>query len=124
VRQQLDRSGKLMMYAAKRRDCRACPQKPQCTTAQRRSVSRHLYEEALQANAQRVAERPEMMALRRRTVEHPFDFIKNRVLRNARLLMRGLMGARAELSIAVLAYNLKRAFNMTGAAWMHQALGA
>ena len=124
VRLQIDRSAKLVVYAAKKKDCGACQQKPHCTTAARRCVSRHLYEEALQANAQRVAERPEMMALRRRTVEHPFDYIKNRVLRNARLLMRGLMGARAELSIAVLAYNLKRAFNMMGAAWMHRALGA
>lgn len=123
-RQQLDSRTKLVMYGARKHDCGACQQKPQCTTAKRRSVSRHLYEEALQANAQRVAERPEMMALRRQTVEHPFDFIKNRVLRNGRLLMRGLAGARAELSIAVLAYNFKRAFNIIGAAWMHRALGA
>ena len=36
--------------------------------------------------------------------------------------MRGLNGAKSELSIAVLAYNLKRVFNMKGATWMQQAL--
>ena len=55
-------------------------------------------------------------------MEHPLADLKHRILGNARLLMRGLNGARSELSLAVLAYNLKRAFNMKAAAWMHQAL--
>jgi len=63
-----------------------------------------------------------MMQLRRQTVEHPFADLKHRILGNARLLMRGLNGAKSELSIAVLAYNLKRVFNMKGATWMQQAL--
>ena len=69
-----------------------------------------------------MAECPEMMQLRRETAEHPFADIKHRILGNARLLMRGLSGARGELSIAVMAYNLKRAFNMKGAHWMRTAL--
>jgi transposase len=123
-RKQLDKRDKLVIYAAQKDDCLRCPQKPQCTTAERRFVSRHLYEDALQANAQRVAANPAMMALRRQTVEHPFDFIKHRVLGNARLLLRGKAGAQAELSLAILAYNLKRAFNMKGATWMRMAMGA
>jgi transposase len=122
ARNGLDGSGKLVMYVASARDCGGCPQKPQCTTAKRRSVSRHIHEDALQANAKRVEQHPEMLVLRRCTVEHPFDFIKNRVLGNARLVMRGLRGARAELSLAVLAYNFKRTFNMKGSAWCIQAL--
>ena len=55
-------------------------------------------------------------------MEHPFDFIKHRSLGNARLLLRGIAGANAELSLAVLAYNLKRVFNLKGAVWMRQAL--
>lgn len=117
-----DARSKLVIYMASAKDCGNCHLKPQCTTAKRRSVSRHLYEEALQANAKRVESHPEMLRLRRCTVEHPFDFIKNRVLGNARLLLRGLEGARAELSLAVLAYNIKRLFNMKGSSWVHQAL--
>lgn len=117
-----DARSKLVIYMASAKDCRSCDLKPQCTPAKRRSVSRHVHEEALQANARRVESHPEMLRLRRCTVEHPFDFIKNRVLGNGRLLLRGLQGARAELSLAVLAYNLKRVFNMKGSAWMHQAL--
>jgi hypothetical protein len=58
-----------------------------------------------------------MMKLRRRTVEHPFGTIKYEILRNARLLMRGLNGAKGELSLAVLAYKLKRMTNWKGANW-------
>jgi transposase len=121
-RKQLSRKDKMVVYAARRENCQACPNKPQCTGAAQRFVTRHLYEHALEANAQRLDARPEMMAIRRQTVEHPFATIKHQILGNARLLMRGMKGAQAELSLAVLAYNLKRVFNMKGSAWMHQAL--
>lgn len=117
-----DARSKLVIYMASAKDCGSCALKPECTTAKRRSVSRHIYEEALQANAQRLESQPEMMRLRRSTVEHPFDFLKNRVMINGRLLLRGLEGATAETSIAVLAYNIKRTFNMKGSTWVHQAL--
>jgi len=69
-------------------------------------------------------ERPEMMGKRRSTVEHPFATIKHHVLRDARLLLRGLRGARAELSLAVLACNLKRVSNWQGKVWTPAALKA
>lgn len=121
-RKQISRKDKMVIYAAQPRDCAGCKRKAQCTTAKQRFVTRHLYEEALQANASRLAAQPWMMALRRQTVEHPFASIKHLILGNARLLMRHTSGARAEFSLAVMAYNLKRVFNMKGAAWMHQAL--
>lgn len=121
-RKQVHARDRMVIYAARAEDCGACPNKPQCTTAARRFVTRHLYEQALQANAQRLAECPQMMQLRRQTVEHPFGDIKHRILGNARLLLRGFGGAKSELCLAVLAYNLKRAFNMKGAVWMRAAL--
>jgi transposase len=121
-RKQVAAADHLVLYAARAADCGACPNKPSCTTAQRRHVSRHMHEDALERCRERTAQCPQMMALRKQTVEHPFDFIKNRVLINARLLMRGLPGAAAELSLAVLAYNLKRVFNMKGSTWMRQAV--
>ena len=118
------RQDKMIIYAADQRDCQVCASKGKCTGAKQRFVSRHEYEHALQDNATRLAAKPQMMRLRRSTVEHPFGTIKTQILGNARLLMRGLEGARAELSLAVLAYNLKRVFNMKGGAWMLQAIGA
>lgn len=108
-------------YTAKPRDCAGCALKPQCTTSDRRNVTRHVHEDAAQANAKRVQEHPEMMDLRRQVVEHPFGTLKHVILGNARLLLRGLQGAKGELSLGVLAYNLKRVFSMKGAAWMTQA---
>ncbi len=121
-RKQLQRRDRMVIYAADPHDCGACEQKPKCTVAAQRFVSRHLYEEALVANARRMAQHPQMMRLRKQTVEHPFADLKHRMLGNARLLMRGLDGARSELTIAVMAYNLKRAFNIKGSAWMRSAL--
>ncbi|WP_440534583.1 transposase [Variovorax sp. YR566] len=121
-RKQLSLKDSRVIYAVQPSDCACCARKPQCTTARQRFVSRHLYEEPLQANASRLAASPWMMALRRQTVGHPFASIKRLIFGNARLLMRGTRGARAEFSLAVMAYNLKRVFNIKGAAWMHQAL--
>jgi hypothetical protein len=59
---------------------------------------------------------PEAMRLRRSTVEHPFATIKYRIFGHPRLLMRGLSGARTEIGIATMAYNLKRITNLLGAA--------
>jgi transposase len=113
---------KLVTYAGTSTVCGVCALRQQCTLSAIRFISRHLYEDALQACAERVIARPEMMKLRRQTVEHPFATIKHQILGNARLLVRGLRPAAGEISLAVLAYNLKRAVNIKGAPWMRQAL--
>jgi transposase len=114
---------KIAIYAAQPADCGSCAMKPACTRAPQRAIERYLHQPALEANARRMEDRPEMMGLRRATVEHPFGTLKHQILGNARLLMRGLQGASGECSLAVLAYNLKRLFNMKGGNWMQQALG-
>lgn len=121
-RKQVCRQNKSVIYAASQEDCARCAHKGKCTTTSRRLVSRHWYEEAVQANVARVTAAPHMMTLRRQSVEHPFGTIKHQILRNARLLLRGLKGARAELSLAVLAYNLKRVVSMVGIQKLTQAL--
>jgi hypothetical protein len=115
---------KMLLYAPEKGVCENCPQKPNCTSAKRRWVSRSVFEDALQACQKRLDDKPEAMRQRRSTVEHPYGTIKDHILGNARLLMRGMAGARAELSLAVLAYNLKRVVNMKGSAWMRNAAEA
>jgi hypothetical protein len=56
------------------------------------------------------------------TVEHPFATIKYRIFGHPRLLMRGLTGARAEIGIATMAYNLRRITNVLGAAKLTKEL--
>jgi hypothetical protein len=63
-----------------------------------------------------------MMRMRRRTVEHPFATIKYRIFEHPRLLMRGLSGARIEIGLAAMAYNIKRMTNLLGATKLTEAL--
>jgi transposase len=103
----------LHYYRPALKDCQQCPLKDQCTEASRRSVSRHQHDDALNRMDQRAT--PEAMRRRRCTVEHPFASLKYRIFGHPRLLMRGLLGAAAEMAIATTVWNLKRAISMLGA---------
>ena len=120
LRKHTNHKDRYTMYKASSADCAACSLKSRCTQAPRRGLARHLYEDALNRMHERVT--PEAMRLRRCTVEHPFATIKYRIFGHPRLLVRGLTGARAEIGIATMAYNLKRITNVLGAAKLTKAL--
>lgn len=120
LRKHTNHKDRYIMYKAFASDCGSCPLKPRCTQAPRRGLARHLYEDALNRMKARVT--PEAMRLRRSTVEHPFATIKYRIFGHPRLLMRGLSGARAEIGIATMAYNLKRITKVLGAVKAMEAL--
>lgn len=120
LRKHTNHKDRYTMYKAASSDCAACPLKPRCTQAPRRGLARHLYEDVLNRMEERVT--PEAMRLRRSTVEHPFATIKYRIFGHPRLLMRGLAGAKAELGIATMAYNLKRIMKVLGAAELTKTL--
>jgi hypothetical protein len=65
---------------------------------------------------------PEVMRLRRSTVEHPFATLKYRIFGHPRFLLRGLNGARTEMSLAVMVYNLKRMTKVLGASQLRARL--
>jgi transposase len=120
LRKNTNYKDRYIMYRASRSDCSSCSLKPQCTQAPRRGLARHLYEEALNRMQDRLT--PEAMRLRRSTVEHPFATIKYRIFGHPRLLMRGLSGAKVEIGLATMAYNLKRITNVLGAGKLTEAL--
>jgi transposase len=120
LRKHTNQKDRYTMYKASSGDCGTCSLKSRCTQAPRRGLARHLYEDALNRMEKRVT--PEAMRLRRSTVEHPFATIKYRIFGHPRMLMRGLIGARAEIGIATMAYNLKRITNVLGAAKLTKAL--
>ncbi len=107
VRRQLHRDGTNVIYSSN--DCSGCALKPQCTTAARRHVTRHLHEDALNRMNERAT--PGMMQRRRCAAEHPFGTIK-RMMAGGRFLTRNLKGTRAEMALSILAYNILRAINM------------
>jgi len=112
-RRQTRRDDRLIIYTADPADCGACAQKPRCTEARRRTVSRLLDEDALVRMHQRA--RADAMRLRRATVEHPFATLKYRIFGHPRLLLRGTSGAQTEISLAAMAYNIIRMVNILGA---------
>jgi transposase len=119
-RKQLQRHKTRVIYAGDRGVCGACAMKSRCTNAPQRFVHRHLYDGVLQRMQRRAT--PEMMRLRRSTVEHPFASLKYRIFGHPRFLLRGLQGAQAEISLATTVYNLKRMLNVLGANRLRAAL--
>jgi transposase len=72
-------------------------------------VHEHLMEEM----QQRVTDNPEKVKSRKSLVEHPFGTIK-RWMDQGSFLTRGLEKVRGEMSLTVLAYNLKRVISIIG----------
>ena len=56
---------------------------------------------------------PDAMRQRKQLVEHPFGTIKN-WMGSTHFLMKRLPNVQAEMSLHVLAYNLRRAINILG----------
>jgi transposase len=111
-RKQQHRKDRIWIYAAQAEACGSCALKSRCTAGDRRYVTRHWDDEVLIRMNQRAT--PEAMRLRRSTVEHPFGTLKYRIFGHPRFLLRGRRGAQTEMSLAVLAYNLKRMINILG----------
>jgi transposase len=93
--------------------CGDCALKAQCTNGKERRVSRWVHEEVLERAAKRLREKPEVMLARRSLVEHPFGTIKSWTS-SAHLLTKRRSGVSTEMSLQVLAYNMKRAINLLG----------
>jgi transposase len=92
--------------------CYTCAIKSKCTTAKRkRYINRWVHENVMEELDRRVANNPEKMKLRKTLVEHPFGTIKH-WMGYHHFLTRGMDKVSAEISLSVLAYNLKRALNI------------
>jgi transposase len=94
--------------------CHRCELKSQCTTGKGpRKIKRPLGQDAADRMLRRVTANPELLALRKQMVEHPFGTIK-RQMGQDHFLMRGQEKVRGETSLTLLAYNLKRVMKLQG----------
>jgi len=108
------KNGRTLLYYANWEACAGCPLREQCTTAkQGRRIMRTPEEERVDAMAERLKERPELMLERKCVVEHPFGTVK-RSWDGSYFLLKGLRKVRGEFSLAVLAYNIRRVLNLLG----------
>ena len=93
--------------------CLACTIQRQCTTSKERRITRWLHEHLVEEVQTRLDAKPDLMRVRRETVEHPFGTIKAR-MGATHFLMKRLPNVAAEMALHVLAYNLTRVMNMMG----------
>jgi transposase len=103
--------------------CTHCQIKSQCTTGTERRISRWEHEASLDAMEARLDHAPDMMKVRRSTVEHPYGTIKS-WMGATHFQMKTLKRVSAEMSLHVLAYNMKRVINIMGTKQLIAAMQA
>jgi transposase len=107
-----DREGDIIFYRHLTA-CSTCELKPGCTPEKLRRIRRWEHEEVIEAMQRRLDRMPDAMRVRRQTVEHVFGTIKGWMGRG-HFLTRRLSNVGTEMSLHVLAYNLKRAMAILG----------
>ena len=117
-----DKTGHLLRYY-RARGCADCACRTRCLKpgVAARRISRWEHEHLVEETAARVAARPGIMKVRKALVEHPFGTLK-RWMGTEHFLTRGFAQVRTEMSLQVLAYNLKRAINLLGVCALIAAL--
>jgi hypothetical protein len=101
--------------------CPHCPHRAQCTTGNERRVRRWEHEEVIEAMQRRLDRVPEAMTRRRSTIEHVFGALKH-WMGSAHFLTRTLVHVSTEMSLHVLAYNLKLVMSILGVAKAMKAM--
>ena len=95
-------------------NCNQCDIKSKCTSSkQSRRIKRWEHEAVLDELSNRLENNYEKMKLRKQTVEHPFGTIKH-WMGSTHFQMKRLKNVKTEMSLHVLAYNMKRVMNILG----------
>jgi len=116
-------SGRALRSYWNRAGCQRCTIKAQCSPSPERRVRRWEHEDVLDKMKLRLKLKADAMRIRRQTVEHTFGTIKA-WMGATHFLTRTQDRVSTEMSMHVLAYNLKRVINMMGAREMVQAIRA
>ena len=101
--------------------CLTCGLKPQCTPDKLKRQKRWEHEAVLDRMQARLDRMPEAMTIRRQTVEHPFGTLKA-WMGSTHFLTKTLEKVKTEMSLHVLAYNMKRIINIFGVRPLMQAI--
>ena len=94
-------------------NCPSCAIRDQCTTGNNRRVARWAHEEVVEALDARMKQEPGRMTTRRAVVEHPFGTLKA-WMGATHFLTKTKPKVATEMSLHVLAYNMKRVINLIG----------
>src|SRR6201987_4449066 len=101
--------------------CFTCPLKPKCTPDKLKRIKRWKHERVLDAMQARLDRMPDAMGVPRQTAEHPFGTVKA-WMGSTPFLNRTLTRGSTEMSLHVLAYNIKRVIAIIGVGPLLQAI--
>ena len=104
-------------------NCKDCALKEKCTPSPQRRVTRWEHQDVLDDMQTRLDQAPDTMRIRRCTVEHPYGTIKA-WMGWTHFLTKGLERVKTEMSLHVLAYNLKRMMAILGIDALMEAMRA
>lgn len=93
--------------------CIGCAIKAQCTPSSSRRIRRWEHEAVMESVQHRLDRMPQAMTVRKSTVEHVFGTLKQ-WMGWTHFLTRGMGNVSTEMSLNVLAYNLKRVISILG----------
>jgi len=103
--------------------CLSCRLKPKCTRDKIKRHKRWEHEAVLDRMQARLDRMPDAMTIRRQTVEHPFGTFQA-WMGSCHFLTKTLEKVKTEMSLQVLAYNMKRMINIFGVKPLLQAIAA
>lgn len=106
-----------------RASCTGCELKPQCTPSIERRITGWEHEAVIDALQTRMDLAPRAMRVRRRLVEHPFGTIKA-WMGHTHFLMKRLPNVKTEISLHIMAYNMKRVMAVLGTKPLIEAMQA
>ena len=109
--------------------CRACPHRKNCKPYDRElkvkmpacEFSKEYNDEGLRVKQITYSPDKSLLQKRKEIAEHPFGTIK-RQMDASYCLLKGVVNVAGEFALTFLAYNLKRAINVLGVAFMIQAI--
>ena len=111
---RLEKGLMLKRYWVSDPTCRACHLKPQCSNSkQSRKITRWEHQGQIDRMDKLVTSMPDSMLIRKQTVEHPFGTIKS-WMGATHFLTKRLKNVNTEMSLHVLAYNLRRMMSILG----------
>ena len=104
-------------------NCKSCALKPSCTTSGQRRIKRWENEAVLDQMQTRLESMPDAMKIRRCTIEHTFGTLKH-WMGASHFLMKTKAHVSTEVSLHVLAYNMKRVISIMGSVALMKAMAA
>ena len=103
--------------------CLGCQMKSKCTTDQYRRIRRWEHEDLSDKMQKRLEHNPQASRIRRQTVEHPFGTLKM-WMGSTHFLTKTIEKVSTEMSLHVLAYNMKRMIGIHGTLGLIRAIQA